>query len=117
MLLPRIDWLFAPLFRLAVRLTRDLRVHVDFALSCSACDHKVLFLDAANRVRRGAMFVTNSRDPVYGLLVSFIDRSVLAERGPRVATNFVRFDDQHTRWTYGWCNDAAKALRAAEALR
>lgn len=97
-------------------LARDLWVRVDFQLSCSACDHKVLFLDADNRVRRGALFVTASADPAYRFLVSYIDRSLLAEK-PVVASNFFRADDLHVRWTYGWCRESAKTLLVAEALR
>lgn len=104
-----------PIVRLVVWLARDLRVRLDFALSCSACDHKVLFLDADNRVRRGAMFVTSQSEP-YALLVSFIDRSALAER-PLVASNFLCKADKHVRWTYGWGKREAQALLAAQALK
>ncbi len=96
---------------------RELARWLDWCLITANSGTRILFIDDNhdNRIRRGVLYVTGKPDP-YGLYVAYRAYNRLTGCTASAGT-FVLMRDKHTRWTYGWCRDAAKALLVAEALR
>lgn len=103
------------IWRLIVWHLRELMVRLDFQSACHS-GHRVLFLDDAGRVRRGALFVTDNKREEYRLYVRYVGWDALTGQSAGRGT-FLRRVDQHTLWTYGWEHEKADALLVAEALR